>query len=192
MATEVLMNTWSERPMSVVGSYVILQSRLLVMIKSMQELSYPLLNVLHAGGPGCNPFRMVQPYCSHISISQRVLELVWVSSLSLLVLTSSSCGARLAILVFQSPHMTVVSCAGKHPTVSSIRLFAMFSSIPLLCWLIIGGKYIFPTHILSPPYIYMHTPYVYSLPMYFITFIPFLTNIAMPPRLPCFLRSSKT
>jgi hypothetical protein len=192
MATDVLINTWSERPMSVVGSYVILQSRLFVMMKSMQELSYPLLNVLQAGGPGCSPFKMVQPYCSHISSSHRVLGLVCVSSLSLVVLTSSSCGARLAILVFQSPHITVVSCAGKHPMVSSTRLLAMFSSMPRLCWLIIGGKYIFPTHILSPPYIYMHTPYVYSLPTYFSTFIPFLTNIAMPPRFPFFLRSSKT
>jgi hypothetical protein len=140
MATEVLVNTWSERPMSVVGSYVILQLCLLVMIKSMQELSCPLRNVLQAGGPGCSPFKMLQPCCSHISISQRVLELVWVSSLSLLVLTPSNCGARLAILVFQSPHMTVVSCAGKHPTVSSIRLLATLSSIPLFCWLICGGK----------------------------------------------------
>ena len=153
MATDVLINTWSERPMSVVGSYVILQSRLFVMMKSMQELSYPLLNVLQAGGPGCSPFKMVQPYCSHISTSYRVLGLVCVSSLSLVVLTSSSCGARLAILVFQSPHITVVSCAGKHPMVSSTRLLAMFSSMPRLRWLIIGGKYIFATHILSPPYI---------------------------------------
>jgi hypothetical protein len=76
MATDVLINTWSERPMSVDGSYTILQSCLLVIMRSMQEQSSPLLNVLQAGGPGCSPFRMVQPCCSHSSISQRVLGLV--------------------------------------------------------------------------------------------------------------------
>ena len=192
MAIVVLTNTWSDRPMSVVGSYIMLQFVLFVMMKSMQELSSPLLNVLQAGGPGCNPFRIVQPYCSHISISHGVLWFVCLSLLSLVVLISSSFGAKLAILVFQSPHITVVSCDGKHPIVSSIRLLAMASSIPVFCWLLIGGKYIFPIQILSPPCSYRHTPYVYSLPIYFITFMPFLTSMAMPPRFPDALRSSKT
>jgi hypothetical protein len=153
MATVVLINTWSERPMSVVGSYIILQFVLFVMMKSIHELSSPLLNVLQAGGPGCNPFRIVQPYYSQISSSQGVLWFVCLSSLSLAVLTSSRLGARFAILVFQSPHITVVSSDGKHPIVSSIRLLAMASSTPRFCWLMIGGRYIFPIHNLSPPYI---------------------------------------
>ena len=126
--------------MSVVGSYIILQLGLFVIMKSMHELSSPRLNVSQAGGPGCNPFRIVQPCCSHISISHGVLWFVSLSLLSLEVQISSSFGAKLAILVFQSPHITVVSYDGKHPIVSSIRLFAMASSTPRFCWLIIGGK----------------------------------------------------
>ncbi len=140
MAICVLIKTWSDRPMSVVGSYSILQLGLFVIIKSMQDLSSPRLNVSQAGGPGCNPFKIVQPCCSHISISHGALGFVILSLLSLEVQISSSFGARLAILVFQSPHITVVSLDGKHPIVSSTRLFAMASSTPRLCWLIIGGK----------------------------------------------------
>ena len=73
MATVVFMSTWSERPMSVVGSYAILHVVLLVIMRSMQDLSSPLRNVLQAGGPGCNPFKMIHPCCSQMSISQRVL-----------------------------------------------------------------------------------------------------------------------
>jgi hypothetical protein len=73
MSTVVFVNTWSDRPIRVVGSYTILHVVLLVMIKSMHDLSSPLLNVLQAGGPGCNPFRIIHPCCSHMSISQRVL-----------------------------------------------------------------------------------------------------------------------
>jgi hypothetical protein len=70
MAIYVLIKTWSDKPMSVVGSYSMLQLGLLVIIKSIHELSSPRLNVSQAGGPGCNPFKIVQPCCSHISISQ--------------------------------------------------------------------------------------------------------------------------
>jgi hypothetical protein len=140
MAIYVLIKTWSDKPMSVVGSYSMLQLGLLVIIKSMHELSSPRLNVSQAGGPGCNPFKIVQPCCSHISISHGAR---WFVSLSLLILAvhiSSSFGARLAILVFQSPHITVMSSDGKHPIVSSTRLLAMASSTPRLFWLIMGGK----------------------------------------------------
>jgi hypothetical protein len=108
------------------------------------------------------------------------------------VVASSKDGARFAILVFQSPHITVVSCGGKHPIVSSIRLFAIYSSTPRFYWLIIGGKYILPIHNFSPPCSWMQMPWVYSFPIYFNTFRFFLTNIAMPPLLPDALRSSKT
>lgn len=140
MATVVFINTWSERPMSVVGSYIILPSVLFVMMKSIHELSSPLLNVLQAGGPGCSPFRIIQPCCSQISISQGVLWFVNLSLLSLAVLISSRFGARFAILVFQSPHITVVSCNEKHPMVSSMRLLAIASSTPRFYRLMIGGR----------------------------------------------------
>jgi hypothetical protein len=65
----VLTKTWSERPFSVVGSYLILQLVLFVMIRSIHDLSPPLLNVFCAGGPGYRPFKISQPYYSHISIS---------------------------------------------------------------------------------------------------------------------------
>jgi hypothetical protein len=51
-------------------------SVLLVMIRSMQDLSVPLQNVLHAGGPGSRPFIMCQPYYSQSSMSQGALEFV--------------------------------------------------------------------------------------------------------------------
>jgi hypothetical protein len=70
VAIVVMTKTWSERPIRVVGSYIILVFFLFVMIKSMHDLSSPLLNVLHAGGPGCRPFKMSHPYCSQRSISQ--------------------------------------------------------------------------------------------------------------------------
>jgi hypothetical protein len=61
--------TWSDKPIKVVGSYVITLPALFVMMKSMHERSSPRLNVLHAGGPGCNPFRIRQPYYSQMSNS---------------------------------------------------------------------------------------------------------------------------
>jgi hypothetical protein len=192
MSTVVFVKTWSERPMSVVGSYCILQLYLLVIIRSIQDLSSPLLNVLHAGGPGCNPLRMSQPYYSHMSKSHRVLWLVYLSSLNLVDCILSRVGARSAILVFQSPHIMVVSYGGKLPIVSSIKLLAMASSIPRFCWLMTGGRYTLPTHILSPPCICRHMPYVYSFPMYFKTLIPLRINMAIPPLFPEGLRSSKT
>jgi hypothetical protein len=96
--------------------------------------------VVHAGGPGCTPFRMSQPCCSHRSKSHRVRGLVCLSSLSLAVDMSSTVGARSPILVFQSPHITVVSSGGKLPIVSSIKLLVIVSSIPRFCWLMTGGR----------------------------------------------------
>ena len=135
MATVVLTNTWSDRPMRVVGSYVILLFFLFVMMKSMQDLSSPLLNVVHAGGPGYRPFKISQPYHLQMSISQGARWFVCLSSLSLVVFTSSIFGAIFAILAFQSPHIIVVSYCGKHPIMSSTRLRVTVSSTPLFCWL---------------------------------------------------------
>jgi hypothetical protein len=192
VAIYVLTITWSDKPIKVVGSYVILLSALFVRIKSMQDESSPRLNVLQAGGPGCNPFKIFHPYCSQMSMSQCARWLVCLSSLRLVVVPSSRSGARFAILVFQSPHITEVSCAGNPPTISSIWLLVTVSSIPLRCWLKMGGRYIFPIHIFSPPISYRHTLYVYSFPTYDITLIPARISIAIPPLRPVFLRSSKT
>jgi hypothetical protein len=140
VATIVLIKTWSERPIRVVGSYIILLSFLFVIMKSMHDLSSPLLNVVQAGGPGYRPFRICQPYYSHMSINHGARLLVYLSSLSRVVFTSFILGDKFAILVFQSPHITVVSYCGKHPIISSTRLLATVSSTPLFCWLYSGGR----------------------------------------------------
>ncbi len=133
MATLVITKTWSDKPIRVVGSYVIVLFFLFVMIKSMHNWSAPLLKVVHAGGPGYRPFNISQLYYSQISNSQGARWFVFLSSLSRVVLTSSMLGDISAILVFQSPPITVVSCCGKHPTMSSTRLRVTVSSAPLFC-----------------------------------------------------------
>jgi hypothetical protein len=133
VATLVITNTWSDKPIRVVGSYVIVLFFWFVMIKSMHDWSSPLLKVVHAGGPGYRPFNISQPYYSQISNSQGARWFVFLSSLSRVVLTLSMLGDIFAILVFQSPHITVVSCCGKHPTMSSTRLRVTASSAPLFC-----------------------------------------------------------
>jgi hypothetical protein len=135
VATLVITKTWSERPINVVGSYVIVLDGWFVMIRSMHDESAPLLNVLQAGGPGCRPFRIFHPCCSHMSRSQGARWLVYLSSLIRVVEPSSRFGDRFAILVFQSPHITIVSCEGNPPIISSTRLLVTVSSIPLRCWL---------------------------------------------------------
>jgi hypothetical protein len=135
VATLVITNTWSERPFNVVGSYVMLLEDWFVMIRSMHDESSPLLNVLQAGGPGCRPFRIFHPYCSHMSRSQGARWLVCISSLNLVVESSPRVGDRFAMRVFQSPHITMVSLCGNPPIISSTMLLVTVSSIPLRCWL---------------------------------------------------------
>jgi hypothetical protein len=101
----------------------------------MHDESSPLLNVLQAGGPGCRPFRIFQPCCSHMSRSHGARWLVCVSSLLRVVDSSPRFGERFAIRVFQSPHITIVSLDGNPPIISSTRLLVTASSIPLRCWL---------------------------------------------------------
>jgi hypothetical protein len=48
----VISNTWSVKPWSVSGSYLIHCVVFLDRIKSMHDSSDPLWNVWHAGGPG--------------------------------------------------------------------------------------------------------------------------------------------
>ena len=61
----VISITWSDRPFKVAGSYSIVYAGSFVSIRSMQDRSSPLVNVYCAGGPGCSPFRIYQPCCSH-------------------------------------------------------------------------------------------------------------------------------
>jgi hypothetical protein len=115
------------------GSYSIFLLAAFVKSRSMHDLFSPLVKVNWAGGPGYSPLTTCHPYTSHISISQGALALVCVSMLRLSSLTSSTVGDASPKRVFQSPQITVVSVLGKLPTVSSMKLRAISSSIPLFC-----------------------------------------------------------
>jgi hypothetical protein len=80
----------------------------------------------------------------------------------------------------------------KHPNTSSTRLRATYSSTPLFYIFCVGGRYTFPIQIFSPPCTCIHTPCVYSFPICLITWMPFLTSIAMPPLFPFSRRCSNT
>jgi hypothetical protein len=62
--------------------------------------------------------------------------------------------------------------------------------MPRLCKFCTGGIYTLPTHMLDPPYTWIHIPWAYSLPTYLTILMPFLTIIAMPPLLPLLRRYS--
>jgi hypothetical protein len=158
----------------------------------MHDPVSPLLNVLHADGPGCIPLRICHFCCSHKVSNQGARLLVCGSSLFRGMVTSSMLGDKSATRAFQSPQITCTYFYGINPTTSSTWLRASSSSIPLLTKLRSGGKYIFPTHTFSLPYPCIQIIYAYSLPILFIILIPFLTRIAIPPRFPYSLRYSKT
>ena len=65
----VVTNTWSEKRFNVVGSQFMFYVALFVMIRSITDLSVPLVNVCSAGGPGYIPFRICHSHCLHILIS---------------------------------------------------------------------------------------------------------------------------
>jgi hypothetical protein len=161
-------------------------------MRSMHDLSVPLMKVWHANGPGCSPFKICHPCYSHSSINHGALELCFVSSLFRGMDMSSMVGDKFPMRVFQSPHITYVDLCGMHPTTSSIWLFITSSSKPRFYRLYTGGIYTFPTQIFSPPYTCMHTLWAYSLLMYRSILIPFLISIAIPPLVPFSLRCSKT
>ena len=117
----------------------------------MQDPVSPFANVLHAEGPGYLPFKMCHPYCSHTSMSQGARLLVCGSSLLRGMVISLMVGDRSATRAFQSPHTTYAAYYGILLMMSSIWLRAISSSMPLLCKLRAGGKYIFPIHTFSLP-----------------------------------------
>ena len=135
-----MTSTWSDSPLSVFRSYYMPSVHVLDMIRSIQDRSFPLLYVQHAGGPGYRPLSMCQPYSSHNSISHGAREFFFWSSLCLGMVVSSISGNKFPILVFQSPHTTVVTLFWKHSITSSIMLHATSSSILRFYKLCIGGK----------------------------------------------------
>jgi hypothetical protein len=152
----------------------------------------PRRNVLQAGGPGYDPFKMCHPCNSHSAKSHGARLLVCVSSLFLGMEMSCMDGDMAPTRVFQSPQTTCIAYCGMHPTISSTWLHATSSSMPRFIKLCAGGKYIFPTQTLSPSCPYIHTLYAYSFPKYRKIFIPFFTSSASPPLFPFSLRYSKT
>jgi len=172
---------WSEMPFSVHLSYVMGAVASLVHIRSIQDVPVFLQNVLHAGGPGCKPFRIYHPYCSYSSIAHVALGPTILSSLYLGMWVSPIFGASDPILVFQSPHTTDVVDYGMLHTISSTSSMAVFSGTPRLVRFCRGGRYTFPTHSLSPPLTYRHTHYAYSFALYCIILIPYLIRSARPP-----------
>ena len=138
------------------------------------------------------PFSMNHSFYSHISITHCALVPSVVSSLSLRIYISPTFGWRFPTLVFQSPHITDRTCGGMCPTISSISFRASSSAMPRVCKLVAGGRQVLPIHIISPPCPWIPTPYAYSLPTYFNTFMPFLISKAIPPLLSVLRRSSQT
>ncbi len=162
------------------------------MIKSIQDWSSPLVNVCWAGGAGSRPLRTYQSYYSHVYISHGALWLTLKSILLLGISVSPILGYCWPMRVFQSPQTTALAPAGMDPVISSMRLRATSSSVPRFYIFYTGGKYTLPTHAVSPPYSWIHTPCAYSFPMYLRILMPFLISIAIPPLWPFSLRSSYT
>lgn len=182
---------WSDKPDIVASSYITLCTAVLDITKSIHDPELPLMNVLHARGPGYIPLRRCHPYNSHNSMSHGALVFVSLSTLFLGIFTLSISGESSPTRVFQSPHITYVAWCGIHPNMSSTWLLAICSSIPRFYKLGAGGRYTFPIQIFSPPYPWIHRLYVYSFPKYRSTLIPFFTSTAIPPLLPFSRRYSK-
>jgi hypothetical protein len=130
------------------------------------------------------PFNICQFCISHMDITHYALALVTLSWLFLGMVISSVVGDSSPMRALKSPTITELAFWGMHPKMSSVKLRATSSSIFLFYKFCTGGTYTFPSQIFSPPYAYMHMFWAYSFPIQFITFIPFLTTIAIPPRFP--------
>ena len=135
----VVIRVWSDSPFNISVSHSILCIDLLDMIKSMQDLSFPLWKVWHAIGPGYSPFRMCHPYNSHVAMSQGALVHIILSWLFLFILVSSIVGVNVPTRVFQSPHMTWISFRGRSSSISYINYLVSSSSMPLLVRFGAGG-----------------------------------------------------
>ena len=179
----VFTRVWSDMVCSVVGSYSTRFVGSVASIRSMHNFFVPFSYVYLAGGSGWSPFKMYQPFASHVSITHYALIPTVVSSLSLRISISPSFGWRLPTRVFQSPHMTDPVCGGMCPRRSSISFLTASSSMPRVCRFVVGGMYTFPIQIISPPCPYIPTPCAYSFPAYRRTFTLFFTSTAIPPLL---------
>ncbi len=136
----VMTTIWSDKPDIVASSYITLCTAVFDITKSIHDPELPLLNVLHARGPGYMPFRMCHPYNSHISMSHGALVFVILSTLFLGIFKSSISGESSPTRVFQSPHIIYVAWCGIHPSISSTQLLAIYSSIPRFYRLGVGGR----------------------------------------------------
>jgi hypothetical protein len=145
----------------VVGSYSIFAVATFESTRSMHDVSSPLLNVLHAIGPGYSPFNMCHPCSSHVSISHGALVLVILSLLRLWMVVSSILGDNSPTRAFQSPHISYVASRGKLSRMSYSMFLASSSSTPRRWRLVAGGRYTFPTHTFSLPYTSIHMPCAY-------------------------------
>ena len=99
-------------------------------------------------------------------------------------------GTRFPILVFKSPHSTVVSCGCIPSSISSIASVAFSSGIFFLVSDAVGGRYILIifTRSLLGKIIFVYIPY--SLLLTYSIFRPFFMYVAMPPLVPFCLRYS--
>jgi hypothetical protein len=137
--TLVMTNIWSDSPLSVSGSYSTSDVEVFDKIRSTQDLSCPLVKVWRAGIPGCYPFKILQPYNSHLPIIHCALLLVIGSSVFLGICMSSIVGDKAPTLEFQSPQIIYAIDCWKLPRTSSIRLRVTFSSSPRFYKLVVGG-----------------------------------------------------
>jgi hypothetical protein len=161
-------------------------------MRSTHDFTFYLEKVWRAGIPGCCPFKIFQLYSSQRSNSHGALPFVVGSSLFLCTCTLFIVGDKLPTLAFQSPQITWVIEFWKLPRMSSIRLLVTVSSTLLFYRFWAGGIYTLPTHSFSPPCTCRQTPWENSFPMCWITWMPFLTKMAIPPLLPFSLRCSNT
>jgi hypothetical protein len=109
-------------------------------IRSMHDSALPRLKVVHAAGPGFAPFRICHPYNSHTSSNQGARSFVILSLLFLGIFISSIVGDSSPTRVFQSPQIIYVSWGGMHPSISSTKLLATCSSMPLFAKFGAGGR----------------------------------------------------
>jgi hypothetical protein len=135
----VVIRVWSDSPFNISVSHSTRCTDLLDMIRSMQDLSFPLWKVWHAIGPGYSPFRMCHPYSSHVAMSQGALVHVILSWLFLIVWVSSIVGVNVPTRVFQSPQMTWSAFCGRSSRISYINYLVSSSSMPLLLRFGAGG-----------------------------------------------------
>ena len=147
----VFTKTWSDRAYNVFASYSTRWVWSVASMRSIHDFLVPYSYVKRAGWPGWMPFKMCQLLDSHVSNTHFALLFTISSSLSLIMVVSPSFGCRFPTLAFQSPHIVERECVGIFPSISSVAFVAASSVIPRVWRFVAGGRYTFPTQIISPP-----------------------------------------